>query len=268
VDRKKPVVLKWGGSLGAEGSLAPNICAAAQAGWQLVCLCGGGPAVSQAMQERGLEVCFVQGLRVTSLAAMGVLQEVFSQQILPRAVEEMLCHGVRAFAIRGEEVFVAVRKKIWEEGSGREVDLGWVGEIVRVQTDPVWACWDRGEIPILSPLARGVGPEERYNVNADLAAAHLASALQARALLYLTNVPGVLQSPGDPSSGIPLLRAAEAGRLLSGKDIFGGMIPKLQGALFALARGVENVWLLDGRVDGAILRILEEGKGPGTQILP
>ncbi|CAF0699129.1 acetylglutamate kinase [Candidatus Methylacidithermus pantelleriae] len=262
------LVVKWGGSLQQAPQPYQEVCEVVALGWGVTCVCGGGPAISESMREQGLEVRFHQGLRVTDLATLEVVRKTFSQKILPQTCRKLAELGGRAEAIPGEEIFTAVRQRLSDESTGEELELGWVGEIITVDPSPVWSRLSRRTIPVISPLARGKEAQECYNVNADLAAAHLAAALHAQGLIYLTDVPGVLRKPSEPASSIPWITQEMVEDLLRSGGISGGMIPKLKGGLLALSRGVPIVWLLDGRVPGALQQVLWEGKGPGTRVIP
>jgi acetylglutamate kinase len=173
--------------------------------------------------------------------------------------------GGAARPIPGTDVFVC--RKAEPVGLGGEVlDLGYVGEVIRVNTEPLVEYLHQGITPVVSPTARGVDGKI-YNCNADVAAAQAAIALRARRLVFMSDVPGLLRDPRDPASLIASLRVGEVDTLRAAGVIDQGMIPKVESAVAALRAGVDKVWLLDGRVNHAVLLEIFTDAGVGTEVI-
>ena len=218
------------------------------------------------MELSGLKASFVQGLRVTDKATMEVVERVLSREINPEIVAAINQLGGNAKGFSGAEIFAA--RKLWlQDNAGVSLDAGYLGEVAAVKTDSVLACLRTGVTPVSSPTARGEDGH-LYNCNADTAAAHLAIALRACRLIFMSDVPGVLRDPKDPSTVIAQLRPAEVNELKKSGIIDKGMIPKVDAALAALRTGVEKVSFVDGRVPHAILLEIFTRKGIGTELIP
>jgi acetylglutamate kinase len=146
------------------------------------------------------------------------------------------------------------------------LDLGYVGEVIGVNVAPLLACIEQGITPVISPTARGEDGRV-YNCNADVAAAQAAIALKARRLVFMSDVPGLLQNPNKPDSVISRLKLSEVDRLKQGGVIDKGMIPKVDSAVAAIKAGVEKVSLVDGRVPHAVLMEIFTDEGVGTEVV-
>ena len=226
---------------------------------------GGGKAITRAMERAGLPARFVQGQRVTDQAALEVVDRVLTREIGPGIAEMINSLGGAARPIPGTDVFVC--RKAAPLGSGGEVlDLGYVGEVIRVNTEPLVEYLHQGITPVVSPTARGVDGKI-YNCNADVAAAQAAIALRARRLVFMSDVPGLLRDPRDPASLIASLRVGEVDTLRAAGVIDQGMIPKVESAVTALRAGVDKVWLVDGRVNHAVLLEIFTDAGVGTEVV-
>lgn len=266
------IVVKYGGAALAAaeaGSGADPVLAAAvalqHAGARLVLVHGGGPEVTAMMRRLGKEPVFIDGLRVTDAETAEIAEMVLAGRVNKGLVDRLQRLGGRAAGLSGKDggIFRA-RKRPHRGAGGREVDLGFVGEIVAVDTALVEALLAAGWMPVVASVAPGEDGRT-YNVNADLAAAALAGALRADRFVLLTDVPGVLRDRGDPSSLIAELGAREARELIAAGVAGGGMIPKLEACLAALDAGAAEAWIADGR-DGAALGDLVRGRPAGTRI--
>jgi acetylglutamate kinase len=226
---------------------------------------GGGKAITRAMQEAGLESTFVQGQRVTDAATVEVVDRVLSRQINPEIVATIngLSGMARGFA--GTEIF-SCRPFRPASLTGVEIDLGYVGEVIAVNTDPLLECIDSGITPVISPTARGHDGRV-YNCNADVAAAQTAIALKARRLVFMSDVPGLLRDPKDPTSLLAHLRIDEVDALKRQGVIDRGMIPKTDSAVAAIRAGVEKVSFVDGRIPHAVLLEIFTDAGVGTEVV-
>ncbi|HEY6170406.1 MAG TPA: acetylglutamate kinase, partial [Verrucomicrobiae bacterium] len=161
---------------------------------------GGGKAITRAMEAAGLKANFVQGMRVTDDATVGVVDRVLSREINPEVVRAIESFGGEARGFSGADIFKC-RKLLLDDkdNPGRKLDVGCVGEVVEVNTDPLLQCIQRGVTPVISPVA--LGEDGRiYNCNADVAAAQVAIALQAKRLVFMSDVPGLLRDPKNPAT--------------------------------------------------------------------
>jgi acetylglutamate kinase len=270
--RGKIFVIKYGGSFmdspddAIRTGVARDIVFLAAAGILPVVVHGGGKAITRAMEQSGLKAAFIQGLRATDEPTMEIVERVLSREINGEIVATIEEFGGKAKGFSGADIFTA--RKLWlRDAAGAPVDAGLLGEVAAVKTDPILACLRDGLIPVSSPTARGEDGR-LYNCNADTAAAHLAIALRACRLIFMSDVQGVLRNPKDPATLISRLSAQEANELKKSGIIDKGMIPKMDAALAALHAGVEKVSLVDGRVPHSILLEIFTHEGIGTELIP
>jgi acetylglutamate kinase len=269
--RGKIFVVKYGGSFmdspdpAVREGVARDLVFLAAAGIQPVVVHGGGKAITRALEQSGLKTSFIQGLRVTDEATMEVVERVLSREINPGIVAAIHQLGGKAKGFSGADIFIA--RKLWlQDAAGANVDAGLLGEVAALKTAAVRACLRKGVTPVSSPTARGEDGR-LYNCNADTAAAHLAIALSACRLIFMSDVAGVLRDPKEPASVISRLRAEEARELKKSGIIDQGMVPKVEAALAALQAGVEKVSFVDGRVPHAILLEIFTREGTGTELI-
>jgi acetylglutamate kinase len=226
---------------------------------------GGGKAITRAMEKAGLKAEFIQGQRVTSESTVKIADEVLSRQINPEIVAAINSMGGMAQGFTGTEIFKC-RKACLTGPDGGALDLGYVGEVTEVKTAALEKCIQKGMTPVISPTARGEDGSI-YNCNADVAAAHVAMALRARRLVFMSDVPGMLRDPKEPKSVIPHLRIDEVDALKKSGVIDKGMIPKVDSAVAAIKAGLEKVSFVDGRVAHAVLLEIFTDEGVGTEIV-
>ncbi|MCH2064319.1 MAG: acetylglutamate kinase [Roseibacillus sp.] len=267
--RGKTFLIKIGGSAmdnpDLVSSLMRDIVFLEVAGINPVLVHGGGKAISSAMEAAGLEARFVGGLRVTSPEAIATVEETLGNSINPELVDLINRHGGRATGIPGTGVFQA--RRIQGEGEdGEAVDIGRVGEVESCHTDDVLYATTSEIVPVVSPLGQEIGTGKTLNINADLAAAALACTLKPAKLVYVSDVPGLLAEPEDPSSLIPSVTPEDAEGLIRSGAISGGMIPKIRSAIGALQSGVDKVHFIDGRVPHTVLLEIFTPEGIGTEI--
>jgi len=226
---------------------------------------GGGTAITRAMEKAGLKPNFIQGQRVTDEATARIVDEVLWQEINPEVVTTINSVGGVAKGFAGPDIFKC-RKLAVTGGAGKLLDLGYVGEVTEVNTAPLWDCIKQGITPVISPTARG---EDRriYNCNADVAAAQVAIALQARRLVFMSDVPGLLENPQKPDSVISQLKLNRVDELKRVGVIDKGMIPKVDSAVAAIRAGVEKVSFVDGRIPHAVLLEIFTDEGVGTEVV-
>jgi acetylglutamate kinase len=226
---------------------------------------GGGKAITRAMEKAGLKANFIQGQRVTDEATVRIVDEVLSREINPEVVAAIASFGGAVKGFAGPDIFTC--RKIQVKGpEGEAVDLGFVGEVVAVNTAPLLECIARGITPVISPTARGEDGKI-YNCNADVAAAQAAIALKAKRLVFMSDVPGLLENPKKPDSVISHLKVGQVAGLKETGVIDKGMIPKVDSAVAAITAGVEKVSFVDGRVAHAVLLEIFTDEGVGTEIV-
>jgi acetylglutamate kinase len=228
---------------------------------------GGGKAITRAMETAGLKPNFVQGQRVTDEATVRVVDQVLSREINPELVKVIEELGGKARGFSGADIFKCRRLLLDDkEKPGAKMDIGFVGEVVEVNTEPLRQCIWHGVTPVISPVALGEDGKI-YNCNADVAAAHTAIALKAKRLVFMSDVPGLMRDPKDPSTLIQHLQTSEVPGLKQAGIVDKGMIPKVDSAVTAIKSGVEKVSFVDGRVPHAVLMEIFTDEGVGTEVV-
>ncbi len=228
---------------------------------------GGGKAISRAMESAGLTPEFVQGQRVTDAKTVAVVDQVLSREINPEIVRTIQSLDGLAQGFAGTDIFTC--RKLWLDDKhqpGRKLDIGFVGEVTRVNTAPLEDCIARGITPVISPTALGEDGKI-YNCNADVAAAQTAIALKARRLVFMSDVAGLLRDAKDPATLISHLQIAEMDALKLAGIVDKGMIPKVDSAVAAIRSGVEKVSFVDGRIPHSVLLEIFTDEGIGTEIV-
>jgi acetylglutamate kinase len=228
---------------------------------------GGGKAITRAMEKAGLKANFIQGQRVTDEPTVKIVDDVLSREINPDVVKTINALGGRAVGFAGPAVFKCQKLLLDDkEKPGEKIDIGYVGEVVDVNVQPlkesIWCDFT----PVISPTARGADGK-LYNCNADVAAAQLAIALKAKRLVFMSDVPGLLEDPKKPDSIISHLRTSDVEALKKSGVIDKGMIPKVDSAVAAIKAGVEKVSFVDGRVPHAVMLEIFTHEGVGTEIV-
>ncbi|HWD10158.1 MAG TPA: acetylglutamate kinase [Actinomycetota bacterium] len=258
------VIVKAGGeSVDQEGmldSLARDVALMRAVGLYPVLVHGGGKQISKAMRASGQQPVFIGGRRVTGADTIAIVRQVL-WEINGQIVEALRRHGAEAVGLAGDEDgMLAIRRA---RGPGGE-DLGFVGEVDKVNTAGLDLALDHDFIPVVSPV--GAGPEGPYNINADLAASAVAVALAAQKLVLLTNVKGLYADLGDADSLISQTSVPELEVLAGGGTLTEGMIPKIAAVIEALRAGVPQAHILDGRVAHALLLEVFTQEGVGTMV--
>jgi acetylglutamate kinase len=228
---------------------------------------GGGKAITRAMEAAGLKANFVQGMRVTDEATVNVVDKVLSREINPEIVKTIESLGGRARGFSGADIFKC-RKLLLDDkdNPGQKIDVGYVGEVVEVNTDPLRQCIQHGITPVISPVALG-DDGKIYNCNADVAAAQAAIALKAKRLVFMSDVPGLMRDPKDINTVIAHLQTSEVPALKAAGIVDKGMIPKVDSAVAAIQSGVEKVSFVDGRMNHAVLLEIFTDLGVGTEVV-
>jgi len=226
---------------------------------------GGGKAITRAMDKSGLKAEFIQGQRVTDEATVAVVDQVLSREINPEIVRTINRLGGVAQGFAGTEIFTC-KKLLLDGPDGQKIDIGYVGEVVKVNVEPLLECIDRGVTPIISPTALGTDGKV-YNCNADVAAAMVAIALKAKRLIFMSDVPGLMRDFKDPSTVISHLATKEVADLKKAGIIDKGMIPKVDSAVAAVKAGVDKVSFVDGRMNHAVIVEVFTDAGVGTEVV-
>lgn len=256
----KIVVIKYGGNAmvneDIKRSVMGDVTLLRLIGIRVVLVHGGGPEISALLKRIGKQSEFVDGLRVTDAETAEVVQMVLAGKVNKSLVSLLQSLGGRAIGLCGLDGGMIEAKQLDER-------LGYVGEITRVDPQPVLDVLEKGYIPVVSTVARGQNGET-FNINADTAAARIAAALKAECLISMTDIAGVLRDKDDPRSIIPYIGVSEAPQLMREGVISGGMIPKIECCIEAIRRGVKKVFVLDGTVPHAILIEILTNEGLGT----
>jgi acetylglutamate kinase len=263
-------VVKYGGSFmddpdpAIRARVAFDIAFFAAVGINVVVVHGGGKAITKAMEASGLNASFVNGLRVTDEAAMAVVRQTLNEVVNKEVCDAIATAKARPVSMPGDTVLVC--QKLTTDDDGNPVDLGYVGEVTEVKVKLIKKEIADGCVPVISPVAEGYDGKP-YNVNADLVAGRVASALRARRLVYMSDVPGVLANPPDPGSLISTLKISQVDDLKKKGVIDKGMRPKVASAIHALQEGVQRVHFIDGRLPHSLLLEVFTDKGIGTEIV-
>ena len=228
---------------------------------------GGGKAITRAMEKAGLKANFIQGQRVTDEATVQIVDDVLSREINPEVVKTINALGGQAVSFAGPDIFKC--RKLWlddKDHPGQKIDIGYVGEVIEVNVAPLKESIWCGFTPVISPTARGEDGKI-YNCNADVAAAMCAIALNAKRLVFMSDVPGLMRDPKDPATLIAHLHTGEVPGLKAAGIVDKGMIPKVDSAVAAIKSGVEKVSFVDGRVPLSVMMEIFTDKGVGTEVV-
>lgn len=262
---RKIIVVKYGGSAMIDEELKKQVIEDVTllklVGFKPIIVHGGGKEISRWVNKVGMEPEFINGLRVTDADTMEVAEMVLGKvnKSLVQHVEEL---GVRAIGISGKDGGLLRVDKKYSEGQ----DIGFVGEVKEVNAEILYDLLEKDFLPIVCPVGLD-DAYQTYNINADDAACAIARAVKAEKLAFLTDIEGVYKDPEDPGTLISELYVEEAEALISGGNIGGGMLPKLQNCIDAIENGVSRVHILDGRIPHCLLLEIFTNKGIGTAIL-
>ncbi len=267
--RGSTFVVKYGGSFMDDPDpvirmrVAYDIAFLAAVGINVVVVHGGGKAITRAMEGSGLKSSFVNGMRVTDEATVAIVKKTLDEIVNREVCEAITIAKGRPKGLAGDSVLVC--QKLTVDDNGNPVDLGYVGEVTEVKVKLIKKEIAEGFVPVISPVAEGYDGKP-YNVNADLVAGRVASALRARRLVYMSDVPGLLANPADPESLISTLKISQVEELKKKGVIDKGMRPKVMSAIRALQEGVQRVHFIDGRLPHSLLLEIFTDKGIGTEI--
>ena len=264
--RGQTIVIKYGGNAmvntDLKRSVMDDITLLKYIGINPILVHGGGPDINSMLTRVNIESHFVNGLRYTDEDTMGIAQMVLIGKTNKEIVSNLNSKGAKAIGICGIDGNLIVAEKLTEDASGAAIDVGYVGKIKKINTRVIEMLASDEYIPVIAPI--GVGENgESYNINADTVAAEVAIALKASKLITLTDVPGVLDKEG---SLISILNEESIASYIADGAITGGMIPKIQGCLDTVTRGVNRAHIIDGRIPHSIILELFTSKGIGTMI--
>ena len=262
---RRIIVVKYGGSAMVDEELKKNVMKDVTllklVGFKPIIVHGGGKEISKWVTLSGKEPKFVNGFRVTDEDTMEIAEMVLGKvsKQLVSLIEEL---GVKAISISGKDGKMLTCKKKYSNGE----DIGYVGDIVKVDAKILFDLLEKDYLPIVSPI--GMDDDfHAYNINADDAACAIAKEVKAAKLAFLTDIEGVYKDPKDPSTLISELTISEAKKLMENGNVGGGMLPKLNNCIDAMENGVSRVHILDGRILHCLLLEIFTNKGVGTAIL-
>jgi acetylglutamate kinase len=267
---EKIVVVKFGGSVmddpSAMKSILTDVAFLSAVGMRPVIVHGGGKAISQAMEDRGLEVQFVQGRRYTDQRTLTVVEHVLCNEINAEIVQTLHAHlDCDAMGLHTLSSCVLSGEKLWLESDDRKIDLGMVGRVTQVNARLVELLCQADHIPVIAPLARDPAGG-KLNCNADTAAGEVAAALRAEKFVVISDTHGIRRDVNDPESYFPEISEEEIRRQIADGVIGSGMLPKVEACLRALKGGVKRAHIIDGRIPHSLLLEIYSDRGVGTLI--
>ena len=270
----KTIVIKYGGNAMINEDLKEkvmqDIALMKYVGIRPVIVHGGGPDITGFLKKVGKESDFVAGLRVTDAETIEIAEMVLDGKVNSEIVNLLNRRGVKAVGLSGKDAgLIKARKKlatVYEGEDTKKVDIGYVGEVEKVDTGILEDLLEQGYVPVIAPIGVGNGGES-YNINADYVAAEIAGALQAEKLLLLTDIEGIYKDFNDKSSFISTLHLPEAKQYIKEGIIAGGMIPKVEACLTALEQGAGKTHIIDGRLAHSIILEIFTSRGIGTQVV-
>jgi len=270
--RDRLVVIKLGGSALEDprivSDLLTDVIFMETVGIKLVLIHGGGKAINAAMKKSQLEPRFVQGRRYTDLATLEIVARVLAGDICADLVRQIRERGGQAVGLNYLTQNVLFAKKLLlEDEHGRPLDLGYVGEVVDIDRELLLKTCRSGAIPVIPSIALD-RDGQKYNVNADTAAAAVARILDAEKLVFLSDVSGIYRDRTNPDTLVSHLTENQCRALIADGTIDSGMVPKVEAALDALKAHVKKVHIVDGRMPHSLLVEIFSDKGIGTEIVP
>jgi len=273
--RGKTFVIKYGGSVIGKDDYSETVlqdmvfleCI----GINPVLVHGGGNAINNALKKTGYQPKFINGLRVTDKEILKTVEKVLFGEVNKSIVDTIQSIGGKAHGMSGRDGLLKAKKlfskvKNPETGAVENIDIGFVGDIIDVKTEPIAKIIKKEIIPVIAPL--GYDDEGNfYNVNADTAAGQIAAALHAEKMIFLTDVEGIMRDIEDKSSLISTIKSGDIENFIDEGIIKGGMIPKVKSCLNALQNGAKKTHIIDGRIAHSLLLEIFTDKGIGTEIV-
>jgi len=262
----KTMVIKIGGEPmvndESKKNFALNVILLKYVGINPVIVHGGGQQISAVMKSLGKEPKFIDGLRVTDRETINITEMVLTGQVNKEIVSLINYYGGKAVGISGKDGSLIKAKKI----TNKDYDLGYVGEIEKVNPDVIFTLDSKGFIPVISPIAEGENGEA-LNVNADTVASHIAVALKAEKLIILSNVKGIYTDPKKENSFASSITEEKVEELIKKNIINKGMLPKVKACIYAIKNGVAKTHIINGLIPHSILLEIFTESGIGTQII-
>jgi len=263
------VVVKFGGSVmddeRAMSDIIADVVFMNTVGMRPVIVHGGGKAINEAMEKRGLEVQFVQGRRYTDQRTLAVVEHVLCNEVNRQIVATIEALGSSAMGLHTLSSCVLFGEKLFLEEADRKIDLGFVGKVTSVNAKLLDLLCTADTIPVIAPLARDK-TGAKLNCNADTAAGEVAAALKAEKLVVVSDTHGIRRNPKDPDSLIPQVTENEIKAMIADGTISSGMLPKVEACLRALEGGVNRTHIIDGKFTHSLLLEIFSDKGVGTLI--
>lgn len=270
----KTIVIKYGGNAMINNELKEkviqDIILMKYVGMRPVVVHGGGPEITGFLKQIGKQSEFVSGLRITDAETVTVAEMVLVGKINSEIVALLNRRGAKAVGLSGKDAdLIKARKhlaEVYEQGQIRKVDIGFVGDVDKINTAILQTLLAQDYIPVIAPI--GVGDHnESYNINADYVAGEIAGALEAEKLLLLTDVEGIYRDYQDKDSFISTLTLAQAREMILSGKIDGGMIPKVEACVRALTGGANKTHIIDGRQPHSLLLEVFTAEGIGTEVV-
>jgi acetylglutamate kinase len=260
----KTFVIKYGGSimdnLTAQDAFIEDVSKFVEAGIRIVIVHGGGPEINKWIEKIGIKRDFVKGLRVTSKSTMEVVEMVLSGKVNKTLSSNLSSKGLNALGISGKDSNLIQCKKKYVYENGEKIDIGFVGEVVKINKNLLINLLERDYLPVISPIGtdkNGIS----YNINADYVAAFVSGALEAEKLIIMTDVAGVYKDIKDPSTLMSSISIEEIKEYSKIGIINGGMLPKLECCIEALEKGANKVHLVDGRNEHSLIHSISNDYG-------
>ncbi|MCK4795813.1 MAG: acetylglutamate kinase [Spirochaetes bacterium] len=272
----KTFVIKYGGSAMTDEALKKNIIhniiLLKYIGINPVIVHGGGPIVTSYLEKLGIKSGFINGLRITDKQTMEAVQMVLVGKINQEIVSLLNHYGAKGIGLTGKDANLIIARKhlpeIQYDSDGKNektIDLGYVGEVEKIDPTLIEYVCKNGYIPVISPIGVGIDGES-YNINADVVAGEVAQSLKAEKLIMLTDVDGIYEVPENKSTKINSLTSDKAMQMIANNQISGGMIPKVKACINATANGVKRTHIIDGQEKHSILLEIFTDKGTGTMV--
>ncbi len=262
----KTVVIKYGGSAmndeSIKNTILQDLTLLKYVGANPILVHGGGNEINGMLDRLSIEPEFHEGLRVTDKDTMEVVEMVLSGKINKQIVADLNDLGAKAIGLSGKDAsLIQAKKKTAKDG----FDLGYVGQVVKINTAILHELTEKGYIPVIAPI--GVGEDgESYNINADIVAGEIAAALHAEKLMFLTDIDGIQMDPDDPETLVSIISVDQIYRLIEQRIIKGGMIPKVMGCIKGIEQGVARTHIVNGTSPHPIILEIFTDKGIGTMV--
>lgn len=270
----KTIVIKYGGNAmintELKHSVIKDIILMKYVGIKPVVVHGGGPEITGMLKQLGKQSEFISGLRVTDAETVAVAEMVLVGKINTEIVSLLNHHGAKAVGLSGKDADLIIAKKhlakVHQDGVVKEVDIGFVGDIEKINTDILTTLLNNDYIPVIAPIGVSTS-NESYNINADYVAGEVAGALGAEKLLLLTDIEGIYRDYHDKSTFISTLSFSAAQEMIKNNSIAGGMIPKVEACVRALSGGAAKTHIIDGRQPHSLLLEVFTAQGIGTEVI-